>query len=346
MKICNAMSNIGNDVYLITRGRKNNKSDFDYYGVPSSFKILKLRIFNLKWLSSLFFLFFALWKIFQINPDIIYTRHRFSLIIFPFLYSIPLILEEHDPPKGFYRLLINFLIKKRISKLVLISNELKKLYEKIIPNIINNEKVIIAHDGADPINNLYKESDLIIKNKSKINCGYVGHLYKGRGIGKILKISEKLKDIDFHIIGGNKKDIDYWLLKNTDTNVFFHGYKENSKIPSILNQFDILLAPYQEEVFLANKLNTASWMSPLKVFEYMSSGNAIICSDLLVIKEILNNKVNCLLVKPNDVSAWIKSILLLVDKPELREQLGKKAKFDLENYFTWEKRAKNILYEK
>ena len=85
MKICNAMSNIGNDVYLITRGRKNNKSDFDYYGVPSSFKILKLRIFNLKWLSSLFFLFFALWKIFQINPDIIYTRHRFSLIIFPFL---------------------------------------------------------------------------------------------------------------------------------------------------------------------------------------------------------------------------------------------------------------------
>ena len=87
-------------------------------------------------------------------------------------------------------------------------------------------------------------------------------------------------------------------------------------------------------------------MSPLKVFEYMSSGNAIICSDLLVIKEILNNKVNCLLVKPNDVSAWIKSILLLVDKPELREQLGKKAKFDLENYFTWEKRAKNILYEK
>ena len=47
MKMCNALSNIGHKVFLITRGHHHSINDYDYYGVDSKFEILKLRIKNI-----------------------------------------------------------------------------------------------------------------------------------------------------------------------------------------------------------------------------------------------------------------------------------------------------------
>lgn len=39
-------------------------------------------------------------------------------------------------------------------------------------------------------------------HSKKLNIGYTGHLYQGRGIDIILKIAERYLDINFHIVGG------------------------------------------------------------------------------------------------------------------------------------------------
>jgi hypothetical protein len=45
--------------------------------------------------------------------------------------------------------------------------------------------------------------------------GYVGHLYKGKGMEIITAMDNKLDhDIEIHIIGGLKNDIQYWKNKN------------------------------------------------------------------------------------------------------------------------------------
>ena len=56
-------------------------------------------------------------------------------------------------------------------------------------------------------------------------------------------------------------------------------------------KMDILLAPYQDRVTVAqsDNITTERWMSPLKLFEYMAAGKAIICSDIPVLREILEN---------------------------------------------------------
>ena len=84
-------------------------------------------------------------------------------------------------------------------------------------------------------------------------------------------------------------------------------------------------------------------MSPLKIFEYMSAGKPIVSSKLNVLKEVLTHNYNALLVKPDDVEEWIKSIKLLCDDEKLRQKIGNQALIDFNNKYKWEKRAENIL---
>ena len=46
----------------------------------------------------------------------------------------------------------------------------------------------------------------------------------------------------------------------------------------------ILLAPYQKDTIVPGGAITSDWMSPLKIFEYMSSKRPLISSNLEVLK--------------------------------------------------------------
>ena len=43
-----------------------------------------------------------------------------------------------------------------------------------------------------------------------LHIGYVGHLYKGRGIELILNMAKQRVELLFHIVGGLDEDIKYW----------------------------------------------------------------------------------------------------------------------------------------
>ena len=196
----------------------------------------------------------------------------------------------------------------------------------------------MAHDGADKSSNLQK----VLKQTTNLKVGYFGHLYKGRGIDIILEVAKNLKDIEFHIVGGNLDDINYWKSQIQSDNIIFHGFVTPKLVPSYRNECDILVAPYQKEVAVSGgKGNTSDFMSPLKIFEYMSSKKAIICSDLPVLREILNED-NSVLVKCDDISDWRKAIEVLQDD-SLRLQIANRAYEDFIKKYTWKIRAKNVI---
>ena len=72
----------------------------------------------------------------------------------------------------------------------------------------------------------------------------IGLYYEGRGIDIILEIAKERLDINFHLVGGNKEELDYWS-QIASKNIFFHGYIDNSLVGEYLKAFDIVLMPYQ-----------------------------------------------------------------------------------------------------
>ena len=52
---------------------------------------------------------------------------------------------------------------------------------------------------------------------------------------------------------------------------------------------DILLLPYASTVAVAG-IGNPNYTSPLKLFDYLSAGKIIICSDLKILKEAVKEK--------------------------------------------------------
>jgi glycosyltransferase involved in cell wall biosynthesis len=107
---------------------------------------------------------------------------------------------------------------------------------------------------------------------------------------------------------------------------------------------DILLSPTQHKMGIAGGATTSSeWTSPLKLFEYMASGKAIIASDLPAIREVIDSGVNGLLVAPDDIDAWAKSLRRLESDPKLRSSLGHCAFKTVIKKYTWKRRAQKVI---
>jgi len=174
--------------------------------------------------------------------------------------------------------------------------------------------------------------------------GYFGHLYPGIGIEIIQGLAAKDPDIAFIVYGGNDKEIKNYTDDNSSENLYFMGYLQPKNVHKAMAMMDVLLMPYQKSVSIGlGDIDTAQWMSPMKLFEYMSVGVPIISSDLPVLREVLADGKNCLLVKPDDIEGWSNALRRISDSPELEAMLGTNAYDEYQKEYTWEIRAKRIL---
>lgn len=348
MKMCQAFSNLGYDVTLIgkrTRGEiKDIKDPYSFYGVKRNFR-LKLFPFKSFFFSGRLYNFLLPFFSFS-DVDIVYTRSIYAAFWYT-LFKNTIVFEIHEPydtKNAWLNWVFNRIIAGgKVLKWVVISAPLK---DYLISEFnIQRDKILIAHDGADPTNfNELKKVTL----KEGYKVGYVGSLLKGKGVEIIFELSDSLKNIDFHVVGGESEQIKYWNSRRDidQNNLIFHGFVSPKETSAYLLEFDILIAPYQKEVFVKerhNSNNIAKYMSPLKIFEYMSAGKPIITSDLPVLKEVLSHNETAILCDPENLGEWESAILLLKNNKELGYKLSKEAKITFENNYTWDQRAMKIL---
>lgn len=344
MKMCQAISNVFSDVTLVGFKSKETKITIneilERYDVKSSFRLKLLNTPN-RGISIYYLAFILTWLMFKDRKGyLIYSREPIIVLI-ALRLGFKGILESHDffDSKGRREIEMKIFSNTNFVKLVVISQALKDDYQdhfKIVP------KIEVHHDAADIVPENFPFKHTWLGRNKALQIGYFGHLYKGRGIEIIIAAAKELKDYDFHIFGGLTSDIEKYTIMSQSVNIFFHGFKEQKELPWLRSKCDILLMPYQEELSVFNyDKSSAKWMSPMKLFEYMSSRKAIISSDLPVLREILN-ETNSILVKPDLVSDWIKAINLLSNK-DCRERLANNAHRDFISKYTWAKRAENIF---
>lgn len=347
MKMCHALSKDGHEVVLVGVRKGGKKDVYKYYNVPPSFKIEYVAKPNLKFIGQLTNLFLSVLIAKSMGSDMVYTRFDIGAYISALLGN-PTVYECHNPViysgQGRFREMIfkRLLRRRELIMLVVISDSTKRY---IIENYsIEPENIILARDSADPISPDTVPMEFC--NKGKLQVGYIGSLYRGRGKSIIRYLAENCEFAHFHVVGGTPEELKISESELDHPNITLHGFVPQHEVPGYLMGCDVLLAPYQRDVRTAGGMhNAALWMSPLKVFEYMSSGRAIIASDLPAIREILVHGEDALLCDPEDRGQWKRALVRLYEDPGSRGDIGEQARRKFIENYTWDKRAKFIVEE-
>jgi glycosyltransferase involved in cell wall biosynthesis len=124
-------------------------------------------------------------------------------------------------------------------------------------------------------------------------------------------------------------------------NVTLTGFVPNRHIPLYQAAGDILLMPYEFSVTVSGGGNTADVCSPMKMFEYMAAGRAILSSDLPVLHEVLD-ETRAVFCSPEDPAGWVRAFGRLAESADLRARLGAAARAAVEPY-AWQERARRCL---
>jgi glycosyltransferase involved in cell wall biosynthesis len=273
------------------------------------------------------------------SDDTIYGRNYYGMFVFnEFKKYVPasrrpkMVFEHHD--------IISAHLKPRffgsIDGLVCITELLARTAQDRYD--IEPSRCFVAPDGVDlaPYRGITKSearSRLDLPEEERIVM-YTGHLYRSKGPDVLAQAAEQL-DASVYIVGGYEDDVQRVRQNAPDVeNLVLTGFVEPSEIPLYQIAADVLVAPYTEDAI--------TYLSPLKLFEYMAAERPIVSSELEVLREVLSHEENALLVPPGDVEQLAEAIERALEDDELRERLTKQVRSEVHEY-TWTQRAANIL---
>ena len=352
MKMCKAFSEKSCRVVLLVPKNCNHEESiynpFEFYGVPPSFELVMIDKIPLLG-HSISYGLKCYRDLSRIRPDIVISR-SFIGNFFAVYAGFPLVFEFHQPISDLgvkKDLLFRQLIRNKLFLgLVVVTKALKDWYIRHFR--MPREKVLVAADGADlPVSSydLYRDIAMPDVSNSNHNVAYVGALYQGKCMEIVLPLACSCPDVNFHIVGGRAKDIEYWKARASgQKNVFFHGFYPHAQILSIMKKMDVLLAPNLNSVNgYGGITDIGKWTSPLKLFEYMAAKKPILASDIEVLKEVLVHEKNSILCDPDDHDAWRTGLRRLLNDRELAQRLTKTAFADLTEKYTWSRRAETLL---
>jgi glycosyltransferase involved in cell wall biosynthesis len=115
--------------------------------------------------------------------------------------------------------------------------------------------------------------------------------------------------------------------------VRFTGLVAHAAVPAEVARFDIALQP-----------RVVAYASPLKIFDYMAAGRAIVAPDQPNIREVLDHERTALLFDPTSETALWQAVLRLAADDALRQRLGTAAAAELvRRDFTWRGNAGRVV---
>jgi glycosyltransferase involved in cell wall biosynthesis len=115
--------------------------------------------------------------------------------------------------------------------------------------------------------------------------------------------------------------------------VSFTGAVPHDRVPAYLAAMDVVVIPRAVE-----------YASPLKLFEYMVAGKAIVAPRQPNLLEVLTDGTDALCFEPENLEELEHGLLRLIRDPGLRRRLGREAEETIHSRdFTWMGNAKRIV---
>jgi glycosyltransferase involved in cell wall biosynthesis len=172
----------------------------------------------------------------------------------------------------------------------------------------------------------------------KLVLGFTGFIRPWHGLTRVLEAMAALPDRpELHLLvvgdGPGRAELEERarVLGMTDRLTIL-GAVDREVVGSYVGIFDIALQP-----------RVVAYASPLKLFEYMAMGRAIIAPNQPNIREVLRHERDALLFDPGDPLGIQAAIMRLCADPDLRVRLGKEAARRIgHGRFTWNENAAKV----
>jgi len=295
---------------------------------------------------------FAAGKVLRMSDvGAVLSRNLYYSYLHAVLMRRPLLFETHQLEHGRAKVMQRSIMTKPWVTTIVISRRLQELLAE--HQGVSPYRSLVLHDaapsGVTPIALEQRRAHLerlLGEDLGRWDCvaGYFGHLYAGRGLEIIEAMAAALPASLFLVYGGNDADVEARRAANKLPNLRYMGYVPHAMAQIAMRSIDVLLMPYQASVSIGVAgHDTARWMSPVKMFEYMATGVPVISSDLPVLREVLHDGRNALLVAPADVNGWIAALERLISDQVLARDLGLAAHKEYSDHYTWSQRARRIL---
>jgi glycosyltransferase involved in cell wall biosynthesis len=125
------------------------------------------------------------------------------------------------------------------------------------------------------------------------------------------------------------------LNRGSDASLIFTGAVPAEQVPGLLTAIDIAVAPYPPSADF--------YFSPLKVYEYMAAGRAMVASRIGQIDGLIEDGVTGRLYPPGDPDALVEVLDQLARSPDERARLGAAARAKVSAEHSWRSVAQRIL---
>ena len=290
----------------------------------------------------------------RFSPDFIYERYSLWGITGLRLakrYRVPFALEVNAPlvyEQQHYRHKLTWprlarwmecRVWQGADPLMVVSEPLRKHLVKEAG--VDPERIRVLPNAVDAKWFTTNTKTVPVGSKEKFVLGFVGSFKAWHGADFLLSVFE-----DFHKMepssrlllmgdGPLRDSLQERTRKSGLQNaVTFTGIIPHEEIRDYLETLDVAVAPYPA---LEN-----FYYSPLKLFEYMAAGRAVVASGAGQIPQIIRHRANGLLYEPDDQAGLLNCLCELQSDRALREELGRNARKTAEG-FTWERNASRVI---
>jgi glycosyltransferase involved in cell wall biosynthesis len=371
-QMCAALAGSGRDVLLLHPRRTQSdpalrgQTVFAYYGLPEMFTVKQLANADIipllvrlgaERLKAVFIGHSLIWGLYaalvarQAGASLYYTRD-IAVALWLSRIGLPLVFEAHGLPRGFQRHLLRAFLGR--PNLIVAAGLTSYIRDGLVELGCPKERAVVAPDAVA----LDRFSGLPNRGACRAALGLpaerpiVGYIGRFETMGMEKGIAELVQAIGavprvggvdplLLCVGGPLGNVPAYLALAERHGVPPERLKFVDRVPAAqvplwIRACDVATIPWPRNDF------SAYYTSPMKLFEYMAAGTAIIASDLPSLREVLRHDQNAWLIAPGDAMVLAAAITRLLHDRPLSERLATRARIDVQQH-TWESRAAHIL---
>jgi glycosyltransferase involved in cell wall biosynthesis len=172
--------------------------------------------------------------------------------------------------------------------------------------------------------------------------GFVGGFQHWHGLDRLVEsfagILKDVPDAKLLLVGDGRARpaVEEKITElNLESAVIITGLLPQDRVPQLLAAIDIAVLPYPQ-------LPRELWFSPLKLYEYMAAGKAIVASSSGQIAEVIEDGHTGFLVEAGNVTELAQAILKLLQEPDERLRLGHNARQQAVVRHSWDQYIKRL----